>query len=84
MRSGLDEQYGCFLFLISLSTLKFDARNGYRLEEEEEKKILGQVLWLEVAGPVRYQPVKWLLRERSGRERERERMLRVRREKEKS
>ena len=56
--------------LNSLFTLRFDASNGYKLEEEEEMKILVQVSWPEVAGSKRKRPAKVVATVRSGREKE--------------
>ena len=36
------------------STLRFDLNNRYRVEEDEERKILGLVSWPTVAGRPRY------------------------------
>ena len=55
--------------MISLSTLKIDASNGYG-SEEEEMKILGQISWPEVAVPERKRPAKVTATVKSGREKE--------------
>ena len=57
--------------MISPPTLRFDLQGLSRIEGGRLVKILGPVLCPEVAGGVRFRPVKWRPRERAaGRERE--------------